>query len=379
MLQNKLKRDIIRQNNLTGVSMSERKLATIRKIEEINPIPDADAIECAIVGGWKVVVKKNDFKVGDLAIYCEIDSFISNSIAPYLTKEGHEPKEYEGIKGERLRTIRLRKTLSQGLLLPVDQFDGTRCFLPQVQVELGDFTMGPKMVYEGDDVTEVLGIKKWERPMDAQLAGMARGNFPSNFPKTDAERVQNLRNDLQKWIDEEVKFEVSMKLDGSSMSGAKLDDVVHVCSRNLSLKLDQEGNTFIDTAKKIGLIDLLTNFEQEIAIQGELLGTGIQNNQEKINGHEFFVFEIFKIKEGKYMTATERREFCKANGLKHVPVLHESITLKELGINSIADALEYAEGPSMNPSAKREGVVFKNEDGSIKFKSISNSWLMKNE
>jgi RNA ligase (TIGR02306 family) len=370
MLQNKLKRDIIRQNNLTGVSMSERKLATIRKIAAIEPIDGADAIEVAVVDGWKVVVKKGEFAVDQLAVYFEIDSWMPTELAPFLSK-GSEPREFEGVKGERLRTVKLRKQISQGLLLPVKE----------IEEHLGLQVYGElcQEFEDGYDMTEILEIKKWERPMNAQLAGMARGNFPSNFPKTDAERVQNLRNDLQKWIDEEVKFEVSMKLDGSSMSGAKLDDVVHVCSRNLSLKLDQEGNTFIDTAKKIGLIDLLTNSEQEIAIQGELLGTGIQNNQEKINGHEFFVFEIFKIKEGKYMTATERREFCKANGLKHVPVLHESITLKELGINSIADALEYAEGPSMNPSAKREGVVFKNEDGSIKFKAISNAWLLKNE
>ena len=95
-----------------------RKLATIRKIDEIRPIPNADAIECAVVGGWTVVIKKGDFNPGELVIFAEIDSWVPTTIAPFLSK-GNEPHEYNGIKGERLRTVRLRNTLSQGLLLPL--------------------------------------------------------------------------------------------------------------------------------------------------------------------------------------------------------------------------------------------------------------------
>jgi len=351
-----------------------RKLATIRKIDAIVPIPDADAIECAVLGGWKVVVKKQDFKVNELVIYCEIDSVIPNSVAPFLTKEGHEPKEYDGIKGERLRTVRLRGQISQGLLLHI-----TRDLEIEWSHSFSHVYEGDRSLKEGDDVSEILGIVKYEPPMPAQLAGMARGMFPSGTPKTDAERLQNLGPELEQWIKDEVKFEVTMKLDGSSMTTANLNDDVHVCSRNLSLKLDQEGNTFVDSAKKFGLIDIVKSYPNGISIQGELIGEGIQKNQEKIKGHDFFVFEVFLPSENKYMTATERREFCKNNNLKHVPVLHESVTLKELGINSIQDALNYAEGPSMNPSAQREGLVFKSEDGGIKFKAISNRWLIKNE
>lgn len=96
-----------------------RKLATIRRIAAILPIPNADAIEVAQVDNWKVVVKKGDHRVGELVIYCEVDSWIPHEIAPLLSK-GQEPREYEGIKGERLRTVRLRGTTSQGLILPLD-------------------------------------------------------------------------------------------------------------------------------------------------------------------------------------------------------------------------------------------------------------------
>ena len=95
-----------------------RKLATVRRIDDIRPIPDADAIECAVIGGWSVVIKKGEYREGDIAVYCEIDSWIPHELAPFLSK-GQEPREFEGIRGERLRTVKLRGQVSQGLLLPL--------------------------------------------------------------------------------------------------------------------------------------------------------------------------------------------------------------------------------------------------------------------
>lgn len=99
--------------------MTERKLATIRRIAEVKSIEGADLIEAVRVDGWWVVAKKGEFPVDSLAVYMEVDSFVPTGIAPFLTKSGHEPKEYEGVKGERLRTVKLRGQLSQGLLLPI--------------------------------------------------------------------------------------------------------------------------------------------------------------------------------------------------------------------------------------------------------------------
>ena len=158
-----------------------RKLAKIVKIDELNPIEGADKIEVATVGGWKVVAQKGLYNVGDLAVYFEIDSWIPNTVAPFLTRPEHYPKVFEGVEGERLKTIKLRGQLSQGLLMPYKEA------IPFAE---------QGVLIEGDDVTELLGIKKWEKPVNAQLAGVCKGNFPSLIPKTDQERCQNLKKEI---------------------------------------------------------------------------------------------------------------------------------------------------------------------------------------
>ena len=134
-----------------------RKLASIQKILDIGPIPGADAIEVATINAWKVVVKKGEFDVGDLVIYMEVDSWVPSTLAPFLSK-GKEPREYEGIKGERLRTVRLRGQVSQGLILPVHYADPGLGIVPFHYVE-------------GQDVSQALGIVKYEPPIPACLAG----------------------------------------------------------------------------------------------------------------------------------------------------------------------------------------------------------------
>jgi RNA ligase (TIGR02306 family) len=341
-----------------------RKLATVRKISEIRPIEGADAIELAIVGGWQTVIKKNEYRVGDLAVYCEIDSFVPTELAPFLTKPGHEPKEFNGVKGERLRTVKLRGALSQGLLLSID-----RC------ISIAGCTSG---LEEGDDVSEWLNVQKWEMSIPAQLAGQVRGNFPTWGKKTDAERCQNLITEIAEAYEADVKFEVTIKLDGSSMSvGVSPDGEFHVCSRNLSLKTNQVGNTFVDVAKKYDFETKLKSLGRSLLISGELIGEGIQKNQEKIKGHDFYVFNIWDTVLGQYIPCDERIEIVEQLGLKHAPVLYNSVTLRELGLCNVDDLLKFAEGPSLN-SQSREGVVFKSTDGSFMFKAISNSWLMNN-
>ena len=143
--------------------MTDRKLATIRVISQLKPIKGADLIEVAVIDGWEVVVKKDEFKIGDLCVYFEIDSWIPNELAPFLSK-GKEPREYKGVKGERLKTIKLKGQISQGLVLPL-----------QTVYELPSTTQCDII---GDDVTEVLNILKWEREIPAQLRGQMAGNFP---------------------------------------------------------------------------------------------------------------------------------------------------------------------------------------------------------
>ena len=332
-----------------------RKMATLRVIDAIGPIEGADAIEVATVGGWKVVVKKGEFTVGARAVYCEIDSWIPTELAPFLSK-GKEPREFEGVKGERLRTVKLRGQLSQGLLLNLD------AVLP-----------GTNSFQDGDDVSEVLNIRKWEMPMNAQLAGLVKGTFPSQIPKTDQERVQNLNKEIA--AAEGMMFEVTEKLEGSSMTCYLIDGEFGVCSRNMDLKRD-ENNAFWATAIREDIEAKMrdTGSDAQFAIQGELIGPGIQNNIYKKSGTEFYVFDVYNIQTGEYLKPAFRRALIERMGLNHVPLINPNYPI----VASIDGLLEAAEGASvLSPMRiEREGIVFKQVDGGMTFKAISNKYLL---
>ena len=336
-----------------------RKLATIRKIDALRPIPDADAIECAVIGGWTAVVKKGEFKAGDLAVYCEIDSWIPHALAPFLSK-GKEPRVFDGIAGERLRTMKLRGQLSQGLLLPLSVIPFAS-YIPD------------------DDVSNILGIVKYEAPIPAQLAGEVKGMFPGWIQKTDQERIQNLKEELDYWLREQHVWEVTEKLDGSSMTVFLRDGEFGVCSRNLELK-PSESNSLWKVAVRNDLELKLRRANRNLALQGELIGEGIQGNPYKQKGQEFFLFDIYDIDTSKYLTPAERKAFIEEHDIKHVPVLAFGAELYDtLGINSIDGILKFAEGKSVMGmiGCEREGVVFKSKAMQCSFKAISNKFLLK--
>ena len=339
-----------------------RKMATIRKIDALRPIEGADAIECAIVGGWTCVVKKGEYTAGDLAVYCEIDSFIPSTIAPFLTKPGHYAKTFEGVEGERLRTMKLRGQLSQGLLLPHDTVWDKNMF---------DFNR----FGEGDDVSEVLGITKYEAPIPAALAGEVKGMFPSRIPKTDQERVQNLSVELEQWKTENLTFEITEKLDGSSMTVYIIDGDVGVCSRNLDLKRNPD-NSLWRAAIKHKLEEKLVGYNN-IAIQGELVGNGVQGNMYKMRDQDFYVYDVYDIDAGRYFTPAERMSLVQALDLLHCPVFKSNWMLTT---ESVADLLQGAEGKSVMgdiAGPEREGLVYKCNERQVSFKAISNKFLLK--
>lgn len=347
-----------------------RKLASVRRIDAINPIPNADAIECAVVGGWTVVVKKGEYKPGDLAVYVEIDAWVPTTLAPFLSK-GKEPRVYNGVPGEKLRTVKLRGQLSQGLLLPVDKTeDGVR-FITGHFLDDGIGTM--VLVAEGDDVTEALGIQKWEPVIPAQLQGQMKGTFPSFIPKTDQERVQNLQAEISAAAEKGMLFEVTEKLEGSSMTVYFNQGVFGVCSRNIELKVD-DNNSFSNMARDLGLQERLFGLGANIAIQGELIGPSIQGNIYGLSRCEFYVFDVYNIDTGEYFLPKQRIALCEQLGLKHVPVLAFD---KDVAINDINEILSWADGVSrLNLKTEREGIVFKQMDGGMTFKAISNSYLL---
>lgn len=346
--------------------MSERQLATIRKIAEVQPIPNADKICAYRTDGWLIVDSVGKYNVGDLVVMCEIDSWVPTSIAPFLTKAGHEPKEFEGVKGERLRTIKLRGQVSQGLLLPLD-----------VVVVL---TETPKeLMNEGDDVTEILGILKYEKPLPAALAGMAKGNFPSFIPKTDQPRIQNCTRQFEEILKD--SWSITEKLDGSSMTVyvnfKEFDEEANapkhgVCSRNLDLKFD-EANSFWEAAIKFDLIEKIASTGRSLAIQGELVGEGIQGNSYKLIGRQFFCFDIWDIDQQRYLLPTEMFSLCNDLEINTVPEVASVYTVD----TDIAGLLLKADGESLiGCGPKREGFVFKsNSKHDFSFKTISNTWL----
>lgn len=338
------------------MSNISRKLASIQKIAEIKPIEGADRIVAYRINGWWVVDSKGKYQVGDLVIYCEVDSWIPNDVAPFLSK-GKEPREFEGIKGERLKTIKLKGQVSQGLLLSIDA----------LSVE-HDGNIGIGVWNEGDDVTNIIGIKKWEKPIPAQLRGMIRGYFPSEIPKTAQERIQNINIEEYK----DTTYEVTEKLHGSSMT-CFLDNEgeFHVCSGNLDLKRD-ENNSFWKAAIKYDVEGKMRAAGlRGVALQGELCGEGINGNNYKLN-LEWFVFDVYVVGEG-YMPPKQRREVINSLGLKHVPVY----ALDKQIVQSVPELLVDANGNSILANCKREGFVYKSEDGQKSFKVISNKWLLK--
>lgn len=350
--------------------MTERMMATIRRIDAINPIEGADAIEVASVGGWNVVVKKGELAAGDLAVYCEIDSWIPTAIAPFLTKPGHFPKVFEGVEGEKLRTIRLRGQVSQGLLLPLTVILNL--------LEFGTYDHGvPFDFSEGKDVSELLGILKYEAPISAQLAGMARGNFPSQIIKTDQERVQNLGKEFFNGKIADFTYEVTEKLDGSSCTFYVMAGVFGVCSRNLDL-IETLGNSFWDIARRDGIEEKMRSLGYDVAVQGELIGPGIQGNPYKLTKHEFYMFDMQFIGAARYFEPETRGVVADVLGIKHVPVLYTNCSL--VGV-TMQDIITSADGKSiLNSDVNREGIVYKaNLENRFSFKAISNLFLLKSK
>lgn len=340
----------------------ERKLASIRKISNIQPIEGADMIELAIVDGWKVVVAKSvEHQVGDSVIYCEIDSFLP--IKPefeFLRKSSYK-KLSDGTEGFRLKTIKLRGQVSQGLILPIRELMPT--LIKNSEVFFA--------IEVGMDVTNLLGISKYEPPIPAELSGKVKGFFPSFIPKTDEERIQNLTNEYEGWKDK--TFYVTEKLDGSSATFYYKDGEFGVCSRNLEL-LETDGNTFWKVARELNLENKMREFDINISLQGELIGEGIQGNPYKIKGQTIRFFNLFDIDLQEYHTLSMFETVVKKQfGLETVPVLDRNFKLPE----TVEDVLNYADGKSeLNNTFDREGVVIRSLDRKISFKAISNKFLL---
>lgn len=327
-----------------------RKLASIRQCTELQSIPGADAIQVAVVDGWTCVVKIGEVQLGLKGVYFEIDSFLPVDDPRFEFLRKSSLRKMGDVKGFRLRTIRLRGQLSQGLFLPLHLF-------PEVD----------PAEPVGTDLTERLRVGKYEPPIPADLTGKVIGPFPGFIPKTDEERVQNLLEEFASW--QGLPFVVTEKLDGTSFTAYQRNGHFGICSRNWELS-DEDPNSYWKVATETQLQAKLGR--QNLAIQGEMIGEGIQKNMYKLRGQHLFVFHVFDIDQHRFYSYEETLDFCRKNDLLMVPLISADFQLPP----KVEDLLKMAEGPSiLNKKAGREGLVLRSADRKISFKAISNAFL----
>lgn len=318
-----------------------RKLVSIQKIRSVESIPEADKIEVVRVLGWAVVVKKDEFKVGDKVVYAEIDSLFP-----------HKP-EFEFLKNNnyRIRTIRLRGQISQGICFPLS-------ILPDGEYE------------EGQDVTELLGVKKYEPPIPMCLHGVMKGKFPVFLKKTDETRVQILQDMLDKY--KGIECYISEKLEGSSSTFYLHNGDFGCCTKDLDI-LESEENALWIIARKNNIEEKLKKLNMgNIAIQGEIIGESIQENIYGFdrNDRRLYIYKVFDIDNYRYYDYEEVIEIAKKLDIPTVPILDDNFIL----IDDIDQLVELSKGNSViNPKTKREGIVItaKRDPGDIKYQRIS--------
>lgn len=314
-----------------------RELATIQMIENLLPIDGADKIEVAQIEGWHVVVHKGEFKIGDLCVYCEIDSILP------------ERPEFEFLRDRkfRIKTIRLKGQISQGIAFPLSILDGKSFSSDTRDIKKYDW-------HVGQDVTELVGVTKYEPEIPACLSGLAKGTFPSFIPKTDEIRVQNIQSVLTKY--KGTTCYITEKLDGSSVTFFVKDGEFGVCSRNLELKEDDK-NSFWQAARELDIETKLKKIGINIAIQGELVGEGIQGNKLKLKGKSVYFYNAFIIDEYRYLNFMDFFFlFTEQLELPLVPILHINFEL----IDNIDELVHSATQRSMfNENVWREGIVIR--------------------
>ncbi len=334
----------------------KRKLASVVTVGPVSPIADADRIEVARVAGWQCVVKKGEVSPGALAVYLEIDSVPPDTATfAWLWQPKTATTRVPRPDSFRIRTLRLRGTLSQGLLMPLAQ-------------------LGLVDVKDGDDLTERLGITKYEPPAPSGM-GDYRGPFPSIVPKTDELRVQSFPAVLDELRGK--PFVATVKMDGTSATFVKVDGELHVCGRNHSIAEGE--NLYWYVAKKYRLAEVL-EAHPTLALQGEVVGPGIQKNPAALKDKDLFVFSAYDWQAGRHLSDAELRELCARHALQPVPLAFEGEAFDE----TIESLLLRAEGLYPNTSNQREGIVIRPKaearsevlGGRLSFKAISNRYLL---
>lgn len=352
---------------------AKRKLASIQVIKALVPIPDADRIEVAEVLGWKVVVKKGEFKVGDKCVYFEIDSLLPNcEWSKFLDKKG------DG-KAIRLKTVHFRKQISQGLALPVSVIPDLGGYLDFVGRETHSFDV------EGLDVTDFLKVEKWEPYIPAELVGVKKGAFPHFLRRTDELRIQAYPDVIKEFTGKDVV--ATLKMDGTSATYFVKGGEFGVCSRNMELQ-ENDTNTYWKMARELDLRNKMLSKGWNFSIQGEICGPGIQGNRMGFKENKLLVYNVWDIDKQAYIDDPMLPMIVHGLGLELVPTVYVGPWKWDSVENllAFADGLNYPNHTTANDSPA-EGVVIRpcmeaySEvlGGRLSIKAISNRFLMKYE
>ena len=400
----------------------ERELAYVVIIDEIKPIEGYDRVEYARVGGWWVIVQKDQFKVGDPAIYFEIDSRVPSDRECFAFLEKRNYK---------IKTLRMCKVISQGLLMHAQDFGWKNAIDADGHPLIYDANDNSRFWYaDGEDrfLTKELGVtyaddadnkrkansvdkykamaarrpnifrKKWARWFMRREWGRKlmffffekkrdkKDGWPSWVQKTDEERVQNMP-----WIlEDKGEWIVTEKIDGTSTTftmkrGKFGKNKMYVCSRNVCFDtVDKpcyyDTNVYWEMAKKYNIYDVLSKLldrfpnAEWVTIQGETYGEGIQKRNYSLKGHEFAVFNLIISDRGRLGTQEMVYELGNICDIPCVPILG-TITFDDL--NGVDDLLARADGNSVIDGLPREGFVLRSLDGARSFKAVSNNYLLK--
>ena len=405
-------------------SKGERELAYLVKIDNVTPINGYDRVELAHVGGWTVVVGKNEFKAGDTAIYFEIDSQLPEK-PPFSDMEFLVKKHY------KIQTQKMCKSISQGLLMAVNQFPGWEVQVDGTVLDNNSGDHGLHTFY-GDSrfLTKDLEVtyavaednKRKSNPID-KYKKMAQRHpklfkkksvkwlmkrdwgkkllffffgkkkdkktgWPDWVTKTDEERVENMPyifNSDELWIATE-------KIDGSSTTfslkrnksffGPKYD--FYICSRNVvfdkpNKKCFYDTNIYIEMAEKYNIEKKLTTILENhtewkwITIQGETYGAKVQKRDYNMTDRNFKVFNLVTPDIGRW-NSNKMKQFLGFYDIPCVPILQSSYKLP----TSIEELRKFGNSnPSQIDGDMREGVVFRSQDGKKSFKCVSPEFLLK--
>ncbi|MCL1816149.1 MAG: RNA ligase (ATP) [Clostridiales bacterium] len=340
-----------------------RNLASVQAISAVRPIEGADAIELVIIKGWQCVAKKGEFAMGDLCVYFEVDSFLPiDARYEFLRRTSYRSNEFMG-EGMRIKTITFRGEISQGLALPVSSF-------PEIEEKV-----------MGTDITELLKVRKWEMPEVVGSSGVEIGEKPYGIPTTDETRLQSMTEFIEAFLGQ--PYYITTKMDGTSCTVYYKDGMVGVCGRNREYKEDDSSCAMWKLVHKKGLKEKLISLNENIAIQGEFCGHGIQKNRLKLLTPNLFVFDIVRLEENgarPKMGLHDLQSYCGRLGLDMVPV-------EEVGDSfdyALDTLIEKARG-KYSSGADKEGIVVRTQkfqhnpelQHKMSFKVLNNDFLKK--